>query len=233
MRNFYVLLFVLVLSCGNERVVQLPEISNAKITEVLDVSPAYIFYDETKTDSTEFNRKNLISTTNWLVNVDKRLSLKQAMPHIKYLQDKRSNAQMHKNDAARNFFTCNDISIQNLGFIDFTDVKYEFIVDYKKNNANKTVTKKFYPLDELENPISFVTIYIDKNQSFHIYNDSFKVDALHDKIKTLSEKPQFKRIELSISFSNKLSFQDYITFKSHLLELTSDQITISNNETIY
>jgi len=51
------------------------EVENAEITEVLDVSPAYIFYDETQPDSTLFNRKNLIGTTNWLVNVDKRLTL--------------------------------------------------------------------------------------------------------------------------------------------------------------
>ncbi len=39
---------------------QLPEIENAAITEVLDVSPAYIFYDESQPDSTLLNRKNLM-----------------------------------------------------------------------------------------------------------------------------------------------------------------------------
>ena len=69
-------------SCGNERVLQLPEIKNASITEISDVSHAYLFYDETKEDSVELNRKNLIITTNWLVNVDKRLTLGQAIPKI-------------------------------------------------------------------------------------------------------------------------------------------------------
>lgn len=76
MRRWLVLLIgLVVLSCNNERVLQLPEVENAEITEVLDISPAYIFYDETQPDSTLFNRKNLIGTTNWLVNVDKRLTL--------------------------------------------------------------------------------------------------------------------------------------------------------------
>ena len=43
----YLLLFLLLLNCGNERVLQLPEIEDTEITEVADVSPAYIFYDET------------------------------------------------------------------------------------------------------------------------------------------------------------------------------------------
>ena len=57
----YLLLATAFLSCNNERVLQLPEIESAEIIEVLDVSPAYIFYDETQPDSTLFNRKNLIA----------------------------------------------------------------------------------------------------------------------------------------------------------------------------
>ena len=72
----------MIYSCGNEKILQLPEINHSDITEILDVSHAYLFYDETKPDSIELNRKNLISTTNWLVNVDKRLTLDQAIPSI-------------------------------------------------------------------------------------------------------------------------------------------------------
>ena len=82
----FLLLFLLILNCNNERVLQLPETEHSDITELLDMSPAYIFYDETQQDSTLFNRKNLIGTTNWAVNVDKRLTLRQAIPHIQYLQ---------------------------------------------------------------------------------------------------------------------------------------------------
>ncbi len=124
MRYRILLIFVLCFNCKNERVLQLPEIKNTKVTQVLDVSPAYIFYDETQPDSTLLNRKNLISTTNWLVNVDKRLTLKQAIPQIKFLQDKKRNAQMHKNENAKNYFTCNDTSINNLGFVEFTHIDY-------------------------------------------------------------------------------------------------------------
>ncbi len=78
------IVFSVVLSCGNKKVLQLPEINDIK-----DVSAAYLFYDETVIDCIELNRKNLISSTNWLINVDKRLTLKQAIPKIKFLLDKR------------------------------------------------------------------------------------------------------------------------------------------------
>ena len=76
-------------SCSKKNVL-LPETENSNITEIKDVSAAYLFYDETKKDSLEFNRKNLISTTNWLVNIDKRLTLKQILPHLIYLQNKQN-----------------------------------------------------------------------------------------------------------------------------------------------
>ena len=88
-RIFLLLSITLLFSCGNEKELQLPQIENAKINQINDVSPAYLFYDETQPDSIELNRKNLISTTNWLVNVDKRLTLKQAIPKIKFLQEKK------------------------------------------------------------------------------------------------------------------------------------------------
>ncbi len=69
MKQFYIIILTLLFfSCGKDKSVLLPEIENANITEILDVSPAYLFYDETQPDSLELNRKNLIGTTNWLAS---------------------------------------------------------------------------------------------------------------------------------------------------------------------
>ena len=147
MRYLYLLIILMCFSCNNERVLQLPEIENAEITEILDVSPAYIFYDETQPDSTLLNRKNLIGTTNWLVNVDKRLTLRQAMPHIIFLQDKKRNAEVHKNENAKNYFTCNDTSISNLGFLEFTEIFYHFNETKEKpKNIKLYVTGTISPI---------------------------------------------------------------------------------------
>ena len=104
--------FFLLTSC-NKRLVQLPETTNKDITEVIDVSPVYMFYDE-ETDSVEFNRRNMISATNWLVNIDKRLTLKQILPHLQYLQEKRQGGEKH---SFHNYFTCNNTDLKNLSFI--------------------------------------------------------------------------------------------------------------------
>src|SRR5690606_30369303 len=169
---FIILLFIF--SCGKDKVVQLPEIDNATISEVNDISAAYIFYNENEPDSVELNRNNLISTTNWLFNIDKRLTLKQVIPQIKLLQEKRRNAQLHKNESARNYFTCNDTSKKTLGFIDFTDIvsiitpNQEPFVTTIDSNALTDSLKK---MDTIK---SSVILNFNKNLSFQDYI-SYKV----------------------------------------------------------
>jgi len=215
MRYIYLLIILLLFSCNNERVLHLPEIENAEITEVLDVSPAYIFYDETQPDSTLLNRKNIITSTNWLVNVDKRLTLRQAIPHIKLLQEKKRNAGLHKNENAKNYFTCNDTSIKNLGFLEFTEVNFiteESPILDKENYCFVTI-----------NSLSEVLISTSIDFNFAFSKENFKI--------ALAEiKKEQESVKIVLVFNDSISFQDYIKVKS---VLTSFEESISNNEFIF
>ena len=224
---FYCLILCLIFSCGKEKTVQLPEITHSKITEIHDVSPAYLFYDETMPDSIELNRKNLISTTNWLVNVDKRLTLKQALPKIMFLQDKKRNAEMHKNENAKNYFTCNDTGIKNLGFIDFTNVVYH------ENDSHEYLNKKKPFADQL---INIKVNSIDSTYVSFIWNDTIFVhtsnqDELLDHLKS-NITNEGKAIIVS-EFNESLSFQDYIAYKSLLSQLDLKNVSIAQDEFVF
>jgi hypothetical protein len=197
-------------------VLQLPEIESAEVTEVLDVSPAYIFYDETQPDSTLFNRKNLIGTTNWLVNVDKRLTLKQAIPHIQYLQNKRKKASMHKNEAAKNYFTCNDISIKNLGFLEFTNVNYSFDLNDKLKSENTCVMTV--------NNLNDITFSGSSDLNIQLSKENFS------SVLPILKSEFGGSVKIVMVINESLSFHDYITLKSNL---TYFKNSISNNEFIY
>ncbi|MEY8848266.1 hypothetical protein AB9K26_05600 [Psychroserpens sp. XS_ASV72] len=241
-----ILLILLLVSCGKDKVVLLPEIQNAKITKVIDVSPAYLFYDETQPDSIKLNRKNLISTTNWLVNVDKRLTLEQAIPKIKFLQDKKRNAEMHKNENAKNYFTCNDTSIQNLGFIEFTDVFYieetiqrpwikksRFEGDFNSAVFIDVKSKDSIDLDII-NPKQPLNNKQPDDQETILSNTDllFQKIGIDDLSSTLNSI-EMKTYKITLGFHKKISFQDYITIKSVVIKLKSEGITIDNNEFIY
>ena len=209
--RYYILLIttLFLFSCGNEKVIQLPEISQSEITEINDVSAAYLFYDETQKDSVELNRKNLISTTNWLVNVDKRLMLKQVVPHIKFLQEKKSNSS-HKNKNAKNYFTCNDTSRNNLGFIEFTDVAYheEPAGEYftKTSNIPKNIRFSiiYHSLENIE-IMGFTDYLISKKTK--------QSDLIFELKKLIT---QDMKAEIVLNFNQLLNFQDYISLKSSI-----------------
>ena len=235
MRFIYLLIIVCCFSCNNERVLLLPEIKNAEITEVLDVSPAYIFYDETQPDSTLLNRKNLIITTNWLVNVDKRLTLAQAIPHIKFLQDKKRNAEMHKNEDAKNYFTCNDTSIGNLGFLEFTDVNFEMI-DIKNDSINLQLletSSEYHKSGLFEHAFITLSLVIDKNGLIKYGDESLSISEYIKKIPPRRFPIVALGFSLELYFDDEFNFQDYITFKSELNKFINEEIIYSHNEFIY
>ena len=221
MKKLLIAFCLLVLcACGKEKSVLLPEIQNTKITEITDVSPAYLFYDETKPDSLELNKNNLIISTNWLVNVDKRLTLKQVIPSIIKLQEKKRNSD-HKNKNARNYFTCNATSIKNLGFVDFTDVVY----DYEREDKDGKI--------EPENTIFIVVLNLNKIIVYPLDKDDFETN-INDFETNLKESLPVnnEKVNVKLSFNEKLSFQDYITLKYKLSQLNLENTTINNQEYI-
>ncbi|WP_431135683.1 hypothetical protein [Psychroserpens mesophilus] len=228
-KRYSVFLIILILfSCGNEKKVLLPEIEQSKITEVLDVSPAYLFYDETQPDSIELNRKNLIGTTNWLFNVDKRLTLEQAIPKIKFLQNKKRNAQMHTNENAKNYFTCNNTSIQNLGFIEFTNVFYQ----------NKSL-RDFFEYNKRPEKMSVaLNAFSSTDFSLESYHQDISNTDVYSTIEDAISKIEayFKSeqdFKLYLLYSSTLSFQDYITIKSKIESLKEIGVPVEHNEFIY
>ncbi|MEC3907490.1 hypothetical protein VOI54_10705 [Tamlana sp. 2201CG12-4] len=220
-----ILLTVIILtcmSCGKDKIIQLPEISHSEITAVMDVSAAYLFYDETQPDSVELNRRNLISTTNWLINVDKRLTLKQVIPHIQFLQEKKRNSS-HKNEHVRNYFTCHDLSQNNLGFIDFTNITYQ--ESFKENIASKILnTKDSLNIKAINFNLDGI-IYILNPNTEPFVTESNKYQLIDD-----LKKGDSTGYILSFRFNKNLSFQDYITYKSLILDAEINHATISNKE---
>ena len=220
MKPIIIFCLVLVLiSCGKDKVILLPEIQHAEISKIDDLSVAYLFYDETQPDSLELNRKNLISTTNWLVNVDKRLTLKQAIPKIKFLQEKKENSS-HKKENTKNYFTCNDTSIKNLGFIEFTDIVYNTENDKGEIKSENTNSITVVNLNHITIFTSHGSEYKTNITNFvNVFNEKFYGDE--------------KNSNICLSFSNKLLFQDYITFKSILSKSDVNNVGISNHESIF
>jgi hypothetical protein len=124
MKNIvYIFLVLALVSCSNKEVL-LPQVDRTIVATVEDHSPIYMFF-ETKGNDTlvDLNRKNSISSTNWIFNIDKRLPLKLVIPEVIKMQAKKSGS-MHKNAESQNYFSYSDSIHKKLAFVPFTKIKY-------------------------------------------------------------------------------------------------------------
>jgi hypothetical protein len=126
MKYLCLLVFLVFISCENKKDILLPKSNSSIVKDIQDHSPIYIFF-ETKGKDTiaEVNRKNSIISTNWILNIDKRLPLRLVIPEVMQLQQKKREEKAHKNEAAQNYYSYADTICKNMAFIPFTEVYYK------------------------------------------------------------------------------------------------------------
>lgn len=193
MKYCSLILVFLFLSCGNKEAILLPKSNVTIVSNVVDHSPIYIFFRTKGKDTlAEVNRKNSIISTNWILNIDKRLPLRLVIPEVMKLQEKKRNAVAHKNELAENYYAYADSIGKNMAFLPFTKVYYKmekpkggsFSIYFKKGNdvvlVNKNQLKKDEVLDYVHSRIinnykkdpNFqpqIRLFFDKNMSFQEY----------------------------------------------------------------
>lgn len=186
MKYISLIVVLFLISCGNKEDILLPKSGTTVISDVQDHSPIYIFFRIKEKDTlAEVNRKNSIITTNWILNIDKRLPLKLVIPEVIQLQDKKRKDKAHQNEKAENYYSYADSIGKNMAFIPFTKVNYiigkpkrnDFVVSFKKGNdlvwLNGRAVKKADLLQEIFS-IQFINkprivIQFDKNISYGEY----------------------------------------------------------------
>ncbi|MBE8724106.1 hypothetical protein [Flavobacterium hungaricum] len=186
MKYLIILLTLLFFSCGKKEDVLLPKSNVSIVKDVQDLSPIYIFFKtEGKDTIADLNRKNSIISTNWILNIDKRLPLKLVIPEVIKLQEKKRGDSAHKNENAENYYSYADSVGKNLAFVPFTKVYYKlerpdkgnFVVYFAKGKqqvfmGNKEIKiseilKYFYSI-KFEKVPNLVFVF-DKNMSYEEY----------------------------------------------------------------
>ncbi|OMQ13304.1 hypothetical protein [[Flexibacter] sp. ATCC 35103] len=184
----YVTLIIafLLFSCGKKEDVLLPKSNVTIVKDVQDHSPIYIFFKtEGKDTIADVNRKNSIISTNWILNIDKRLPLKLVIPEVIKLQEKKRADSAHKNENAENYYSYADSIGKNLAFLPFTKVYYKmekpnkgnFVFYFRKGKqqvlmGNKEIKisdilKYFYSFKFQKVPD--LVFLFDKNMSYEEY----------------------------------------------------------------
>lgn len=143
MKYFTLIIAFLLFSCEEKKDVLLPKSNVTIVKDVQDHSPIYIFFKTVGKDTiADVNRKNSIISTNWILNIDKRLPLKLVIPEVMKLQKKKRDDSAHKNENAENYYSYADSIGKNMAFLPFTKVYYTigkpqskfYIISFKKGS---------------------------------------------------------------------------------------------------
>ncbi|WP_369765170.1 hypothetical protein [Flavobacterium sp. WC2429] len=186
MKYLSLIVVFLFLSCGNKEDILLPKSNVTIVKDVQDHSPIYIFFRTKDKDTlAEVNRKNSIITTNWILNIDKRLPLRIVIPEVMKLQDKKRKEKAHKNEKAENYYSYADSIGKNMAFIPFTNVYYKItkplngglILNFKKQSDSILIDNLIMKTNEVVDYIHSINyavnpkiiLVFDKNMSFEEY----------------------------------------------------------------
>jgi hypothetical protein len=191
-------------SCGNKEDILLPKSDTTIVKEVVDLSPIYIFFRVKGKDTlAEVNRKNSIITTNWILNIDKRLPLRLVIPEVMKLQQKKREEKEHRNELALNYYSYADSIGKNLAFIPFTQVYYKI----------EKPKKGFIVFFSKEGKITVNNIMVSKNDLQKIINnsntDSKEIIYCFDKNSSYGNYIQSKVFIHSVELKNVIS-EEYV-----------------------
>jgi len=210
MKYCSLILVFMLLSCGNKEDILLPKSNVTLISDVKDHSPIYIFFRTKGKDTlAEVNRKNSIISTNWILNIDKRLPLRLVIPEVMKLQEKKRSEVAHKNELAENYYSYADTIGKNMAFLPFTKVYY------------KMEESKFG-----------VIVFFDKNNKVSVNNVIVKRDEIQNYLNSLpSDKPN----KFIFCFDKQMSFGNYIQNKILIqsLKFPVHNVNLTNKEFVY
>lgn len=172
------------LSCEGNKEIQLPKADKTIVADVQEHSPIYIFFKvEGKDTIAEVNRKNSISSTNWIFNIDKRLPLRLVIPELIKLQAKKDGS-MHKNEASKNYFSYANEVKKTMAFMPFTMVKFL-----------------------MEKPKTGAVVYFTKNNKVLVDDVAVQKDSLEN---YLDKLPLAKYHDINFCFDKNSTFDSYI-----------------------
>ena len=206
MKYFCLVILFVLFSCGDKEDILLPKSNVTIVSNVVDHSPIYIFFRTKGKDTlAEVNRKNSIISTNWILNVDKRLPLRLAIPEIMKLQQKKREEKAHKNEKAENYYSYADTIGKNLAFIPFTNVFYK-----------------------MGKPIGTV-IYFNKKNEITVNSNGIKKEDLKNYLLELKGKSK----EVSFCFDKEMSYGGYIQNKIFIESLIPSKANVVENEFVF
>jgi len=224
MKKLFLILPFIIFSC-TKQTVKLPTLNVKGLQEIHNHSQVWFFFDVKNNDTiANLNKKNTISTTHWIFNIDNRLPLRTIIPSIIKLQDKHENS-LHSKKGMHNYFSYADTISDKLSFFEFDKTVFK---------TDSTLSKYYIKTkSEIYKNYNNINITINPNNTWindaKMENGEFK-STLLEFIDFSSEGNQTM---LHLNFNQNLLYKDYLAYRTMLKTIVAPHILINNFEFIF
>ena len=215
---------ILFLSCAKQEL-KIPTLAEKGIQEIQNHSQVWFFLEVKNNDTiAQINKRNTISTTHWIFNIDKNLPLKAITTSITKLQYKHTNS-FHSEEGMHNYFSYIDTISGKLSLLEFDAVNFKA----------DSVLSKTYIKTNSDTYKNYNNINLTFNPSNTWINDA-KMENGELKT-TLLEFIEFssegKQTMLHLNFNEQLLYQDYLFYKTMLHNFNNEAISTNQIEFIF
>lgn len=225
MRKILILLIITLFFSCDKQEIKIPTLNIKGIQELHNHSQVWMFLEIENNDTiARLNRKNTISTTHWIYNIDKRLPLKAIIPSIVQLKYKHANG-VHSKEGMLNYFSYSDTISKKLTFFNFDAIEYK---------SDSILSKEFIKTNSIDYK-NYNNISITFNPNNTWINDAKMEEG--ELSQTLNDFIEFsaegKQTMLHLNFNQNLLYQDYLNYRTQMESLKAPHLLINNLEFIF
>ena len=219
-------LIILCIGCSQDQKVQLAEVDQGEIRELTNHSAVYIFYDPEAQDSLTFNANNLITNTNWILHIDKRLPLSKLRSKLDFIYKKANKETMHKKEPSPIYYSVHDRLAEGLAFIEVTGTKFQ--------PASMTSVKHVAATPEEHKSQQVVHVDLNHEHQISVDGEIVKKEVF---IPYLQEKLSgFEASENTLIYLNldeRIHFEAYVNLYLKIKRLTSEKVRLEPMHFVY
>jgi len=212
------LLFILFFNSCTDKKVQLPKIELEGTPQIHNHSSIWVFHEIKNQDTIAvLNKNNKIMNTNWIFNIDKRLTMGKVSPILTELQLNKNKPSMHKKEGSFSYFSYADISSNRISVLNFNPTAFIFT---NEEYQNLLISSPNIKIVELEIKNNF--LILDKEE--------INADQLSQKIKKSQLNDTLNSLKIFLKYNENITYQSYLKTKVFLNKV---EIQIDSTEYIY
>ena len=224
-RLFYVIGLILLCQCSDKEVL-LPVVAEGGIPETQNHSSIWIFYDPSGQGSKAvLNKNNKLINTNWIFNIDRRLTMKDVIPLLQAMQSDRNKDSMHKKEGMINFFSYADSKNERISLVNFPVINFVPAEEIGEFDAMPDSGSKF---SETDSKYCLIRVFIHEDY-LRVNGKTFDMEEV-GKIHSSTGPCEEEKTEVfRLIYDEELTFQSYL--KTRVL-LAAAQVKVDTTELV-